>query len=509
MARYCLAEAAHASPAKTALIVIDDAEALIAGGTPSETWSYAALEDAVLRVAGALEDAGLKRGDRIMIRLDNTSTYAVLFFGAVAAGLVALPASSQLTATEAQFLLENSGAAALALAPGLDVGSLPEGVKAFGTSDILAMMLTGRRADYADTAADDPAFLIYTSGTTAQPKGVLHGHRAAFGRRPMYQGWYGIGPDDRMLHAGAFNWTFTLGTGLTDPWANGATAIINTGHKDPALWPQLIRLTGATIFAAVPGLIRQILKYGKLDDVRMPSLRHALTAGESPPPSLFDEWRAHTGTELYEALGMSEISTYISTGPGIPRKPGAVGKPQTGRRVAILPVDAGETPLPAGEEGLIAVHRSDPGLMLGYWMRPEEESAVTRGEWFIGGDIGVMDGDGYVTHLGRNNDLMNALGYRVSPLEVEAVLAAHPDVAEVACSEIAVREDVRVIGAFVVPKSGATPAADSIRDFAAARLAAYKCPREVRFIEALPRTANGKVKRSALAELIHTLPPVR
>jgi acyl-coenzyme A synthetase/AMP-(fatty) acid ligase len=366
------------------------------------------------------------------------------------------------------------------------------------------MMRSGRRADYADTAADDPAFLIYTSGTTARPKGVLHGQRASFGRRPMYQGWYGIGPDDRMLHAGAFNWTFTLGTGLTDPWANGATAIINTGHKDPALWPQLVRLTGATIFAAVPGLMRQILKYGNLDEVCMPSLRHALTAGESPPQSLFDDWKARTGTELYEALGMSELSTYISTGPGMARKPGAVGKPQAGRRIAILPVDTGEIPLPAGEEGLIAVHRSDPGLMLGYWKRPEEESAVYRGEWFIGGDLGVMDDDGYVTHLGRNNDLMNALGYRVSPLEVEAVLAGHPDVAEVACSEIAVRDDVRVIGAFIVPKSGAMPEADSIRDFAAARLAAYKCPREVRFIEALPRTPNGKVKRSALAELIHT-----
>lgn len=504
MARYCLAEAARTSPSKTALIVIDDAEAILHGGAPSEEWTYAAIEDAVLRVAGALQDAGLKRGDRIMIRLDNTSTYAVLFFGAIAAGLVALPASSQLTPAEAQFLLENSGAAALALAPGLDVASLPPGVRAFTTADVETMLRAGRRADYADTGADDPAYLIYTSGTTARPKGVLHAQRAAFGRRPMYQGWYGIGPDDRVLHAGAFNWTFTLGTGLTDPWANGATAIINTGKKDPALWPELIRLTGATIFAAVPGLLRQILKYGGVEPGRMPTLRHALTAGESPPSSLFDEWRLHTGTELYEALGMSEISTYISTGPGIQRKPGAVGKPQPGRRIAILPVDAQETPLPAGQEGLIAVHRSDPGLMLGYWNRPEEESAVYRGEWFIGGDLGVMDDDGYVTHLGRNNDLMNALGYRVSPLEVEAVLAAHPDVAEVACSEIQVRDDVHVIGAFVVPKSGATPAADAIRAFAAERLAAYKCPREIRFIEALPRTANGKVRRSALAELIHT-----
>jgi len=195
---------------------------------------------------------------------------------------------------------------------------------------------------------------------------------------------------------------------------------------------------------------------------------------------------------------MSEISTYISTGPGIPRKPGTVGKPQPGRRVAILPVEGDDTPLPPGAEGLIAVHTSDPGLMLGYWNRPEEQTDVLRGEWFTGGDLGLMDADGYITHAGRNNDIMKALGYRVSPMEVEAVLATHPDIAEVACAEFPVRADVHVVGAFVVLKSEATPDSAGILAFAAERLAAYKCPREIRFLDRLPRTPNGKVKRSAL-----------
>ncbi len=159
---------------------------------------------------------------------------------------------------------------------------------------------------------------------------------------------------------------------------------------------------------------------------------------------------------------MSEISTYISSAPSVPRKPGAIGKPQPGRRVAILPADGGEEPLPAGAEGLIAVDRSDPGLMLGYWQRPDEEAAVLRGQWFIGGDLGVMDADGYVTHTGRNNDIMKALGYRVSPLEVEAVLAQHASVAEVACAEIQVRADVSVIGAFIVPHGERQPSAPEI-----------------------------------------------
>ncbi len=497
MARYCLEGAAAAMPGKPALIVIADAN-----GTASEVWTYADLEDAVLRTAGALRKMGFRYGDRVMIRLENTSAYAVLFFATVAAGLVALPASSQLTDRETLFLLADSNAAAIACVPSLDMSALPRTLRMLAPDDIARMMREGPRLDYAPTMAETPAFLIYTSGTTANPKGVLHAQRAALGRRPMYQGWYGITPGDRVLHAGAFNWTFTLGVGLTDPWANGATAIVYTGEKVPDLWPTLIEKTDATLFAGVPGLFRQILKYADLAPSAMPTLRHALMAGETPPPGLLEDWTARTGRALYEALGMSEISTYISTGPGIPRKLGTVGKAQPGRRVAILPAEEGnDEPLPADYDGLIAVHRSDPGLMLGYWNREDEQADVVRGEWFAGGDIGRMDSEGYIAHLGRNNEIMKALGYRVSPMEVEAVLAAHPDIAEVACAEVAIRPDVHIVGAFVVLKPDAAPDRDGILAYAAERLAAYKCPREVRFLTELPRTANGKVKRAALASI--------
>ena len=493
MARYCLAASAAATPGKPALIVVASPDA-----TPSEIWTYADLEDAVLRTAGALRALGLTPGDRIMIRLDNTSAYAILFFGAIAAGLVALPASNQLTDRETLFLAADSGAAALACATPLDLTGRAHAPIVLSPDDVTRMMHEGPRLDYAATHAEDPAFLIYTSGTTANPKGVLHANRVAIGRRPMYQGWYGIGGEDRVFHAGAFNWTFTLGVGLTDPWANGATAIIYTGEKEPALWPRLINKTGATIFAGVPALMRQILKYGDVRPRTMPSLRHALIAGEAPPPGLFETWREQTGTDLYEGLGMSELSTYISTAPTVPRKPGTVGKAQPGRRVAIIPVEGENAPLPPDTEGLVAVHRSDPGLMLGYWNRPAEQADVIRGEWFVGGDLGRMDAEGYITHEGRNNEIIKALGYRVSPAEVEAVLAQHPDVAEVACAEVAVRADVHVVGAFIVPKGDTHPDGESIRAFASERLAAYKCPREIRFLDKLPRTPNGKVRRAAL-----------
>ncbi len=493
MAAYAIGRAARARPKHPALLVMG-----APGAPPAEVWTFADLEDAVLRVAGGLKAAGIAPGSRILIRLENTSAYALTFFGAIAGGFVPLPTSSQLTDREVQFLLEDSGAQAVVHGAHLGLRALPAGICQLDADAIARMLRDAPRARYADTIADDPAFLIYTSGTTASPKGVLHGQRSAFGRRPMYQGWYGIGPDDRMLHAGAFNWTFTLGTGLTDPWANGATAIIYTGEKDPALWPRLMAETGATLFAGVPGVYRQMLKYAKPARADFGVLRHGLMAGESPPPGLFEDWETRTGRPLYEALGMSEISTYVSSGPGVPRKPGAVGKAQPGRRLAVLPLDGGSEPLPPGEEGLLAVHRSDPGLMLGYWRRPQEEREVYRGEWFVGGDIAVIDSEGYVFHRGRSNDLMKALGYRVSPLEVEAVLAEHPSVAEVACAEVKVRADVSVIAAFVVPHANTPRDAADIERFAAERLAAYKRPRCIVFVEALPRTANGKIMRQAL-----------
>ena len=493
MARYVIGQSAQRVPDKTALVVLAEP-----GAPPAETWTYAELEAAMLRLAGGLSALGLPPGARLLIRLENNSTYALLFFAALAAGLVPIPTSTQLTAAEAEFLMADSGAAAVALAPSMAAGRIPAGVRVLMADEIARMATGAAPGTYADTAAEDPGYIIYTSGTTSSPKGVLHAHRAAWGRRPLYDGWYGLRPDDRLLHSGAFNWTFTLGTGLTDPWVMGATAIVYLGPRDPALWPRLIAESGTTIFAAVPTVYRQILKYGAPGRSTLGALRHGLIAGEAPPPGIFDEWAGTTGRELYEAIGMSELSTFISSSPTVPRRPGYIGRAQAGRKIVILPVDGGEAPLAPGAEGLIAAHRDDPGLMLGYWGRPAEETEVMRGQWFVGGDLAIMDADGYVAHRGRANDIMKALGYRVAPQEVEAVIARHPSVAEVACAEVRVRDDVSVIGAFVVLRDGASGAADAITSFAAERLAPYKCPREIVFVDALPRTANGKVKRNAL-----------
>ncbi len=494
MARYCL-RAARAPREKTALLVVHDA-----AGHGTEIWTYGALEDAVLRTAGVLRTTyNLRKGNHIAIRLRNRTPYALAFFGAIAGGLVPISISPDLTARELAFMLADSEASAIVLDDTLPHGAFDRDLKIIPEASLVRASESGPVPEYEDTSADDPAFLIYTSGTTAAPKGVLHAQRSAWGRRPMYRGWYGINASDRLMHAGSFNWTYTLGTGLSDPWANGAAAIVYTGEKDPALWPRLMREQGVTIFAAVPGVYRQILKYGDLENNPPSTLRHGLTAGEALPAAVAADWRERTGTVLYEALGQSELSTYISSAPDAPPKPGKAGKPQPGRCVAILAEDSGTAPLPAGGEGLIAVHRSDPGLMLGYWKRPGEETGVFRGEWFLGGDAGLMDEDGYVTHLGRRNDLMNAGGFRVSPAEVEQQIAAHPAVAEIAVAEVQVREGLSIIAAFVVTRGEDRTDLEGSLDAHAARvLASYKRPKDYVFVEALPKTPNGKVKRGDL-----------
>lgn len=499
MARYCLGAGGPRAPDKTGLILVADADA----PEQAERFTFAELDTAVRGVAGGLLAAGIRRGERLVIALPNTGDYLLLFYGALAAGIVPLPASSLLTPAEVGFLIADAEPAAIALPDGSEV-AVPSGVHRLGASDIAAIRAATPLAAYADTAADDPAFLIYTSGTSRRPKGVLHAQRNVWGRRPTYAGWSGLGADDVMLHAGAFNWSYTLSAGLADPWANGATAVLYAGERSAGVWAKLIAGTGATLFAAVPGVYRQMLKQGDIARIGAGRLRHGLVAGEALPPALLADWQAATGLALYEAFGMSECSTFVSNRPGLAVRPGSPGKPQDGRRVAALPVDGGAEPLPEGETGLLAIHRSDPGLMLGYWRRPDEDAAVFRGDWFVSGDLVSFDRDGYAWFHGRADDVMNAGGYRVSPLEVEAALAGHPAVAEVASAEHAVGDGVRIIAVWVVAKPGVTPdagLAKAILASGAKGLAAYKRPREVFFVPALPRTPNGKVARRLLAAL--------
>ena len=492
LARYCLAASAKKFPDKTALIIARD--------TDCERWTYKQIADAVLRIANGLQQTGLKAGDRLFIRMGNCIDYALMFFAANAAGLVPVAASSALGVHEAAMMISDCRARAIVADGSLELpGSNINAV--IIDADTIAGLKQSARGSWAGTRRDDPAYMVYTSGTSGSPKGVVHAQRAVWGRRPMYQGWYGISANDRLLHTGAFNWTFTLGTGLSDPWANGATAIVYTGKKNIHIWPRLIRNHAATIIAGVPSLYRQILKYCDPDEMDFPTLRHGLAAGEPLPVHIANSWRERTGTELLEALGMSEISTYISTAPGGPSKPGSPGRAQPGRCVAIVGRNSGHRPLERGSQGVLAVHRSDPGLMLGYFNNAQEQAEMMRGDWFITGDMACMDEDGFIFFEGRLDDLMNASGYRVSPLEVERALERHQAVAAAGVCVLQKTRDVAVIAAFVVRQKGNNVSANELVKSASRYLAGYKLPREVVFVPHLPYNTRGKLARNKLPGL--------
>ena len=404
---------------------------------------------------------------------------------------------------EAAFLRQDSAAHAIARTGPPPVGEGdPPPCLVLDQAAIARLKAFAPLPDHADTAAEAPAYMVYTSGTTVRPKGVVHAHRSVLGRIPMHRDWQGLTASDVMLHAGAFNWSYTIGVGLLDPWANGATAVLYNGPTDIMVWPRLIRAASATLFAGVPSLYRQMLKYGDLGSDDLAMLRHGLAAGEALSPALLRDWRSATGKEIYEAFGMSECSTFVSNHAGQPIKPGSPGKPQRGRTITVIPRAGPAAPVAAAEIGLLAIHRSDPGLMLGYWRRPDEDAAAFRGDWFVGGDLAAFDEDGYLWTHGRADDIMNAGGYRVSPLEVEAALLDCPGIAEIAVGEHRVRSDVSVIAAYVVRRDGSIVGAPEILAHAAARLAAYKRPRQIFFVPALPRSRNGKLLRRALPSLI-------
>ncbi|MCW8842336.1 MAG: acyl--CoA ligase [Rhodobacteraceae bacterium] len=483
MAAHVLAHAERLAD-KPALVVM--------GAQGAETWTYAMMEAAVRGTGTGLLQAGLKPGDIVLMRLGNTVEFPIAYLGAIAAGIIPVPTSSQLTASEVAKMVADLSPGAILRDPAIACPETP--LIPHITTDALDTMRALPPCTYDMGDPDRLGYIIYTSGTSGSPRAVCHAHRAIWARRMMHEGWYGLHEEDRLMHAGAFNWTFTLGTGLMDPWSVGATALIPAKGVDFNALPGLLAAHKATIFAAAPGVYRKMLS--DHPDIHLPDLRHGLTAGEKLSETTREDWFTATDTALYEAYGMSECSTFISASPSAPAHPHTLGRPQIGRRVAILDEDG--APVPIGQEGVIAISRHDPGLMLGYYNAPEDTEARFMGDWFLTGDRGTMAEDFYISYAGRNDDMMNAGGFRVSPLEVEAVLSRHPGIETVAVTDVEIKANTRIIAAFYTGPAALDDA--DLAAFAAEHMARYKQPRLYRHMDTLPTNPNGKLSRRALRE---------
>ena len=455
-----------------------------------ERWTFAELRQAVLGTATGLKQAGFQSGDKLLLRLGNSADFPICYLAALAVDLVPVPTSSSLTERETAQIIATLKPAGVLHTPAVATASHP---RTLSDQELIPM----RDLPQATPQLGDPerlGYVIFTSGTSGVPRAVAHAHRTIWARQMMFDGWYGLRHDDRVMHAGAFNWTYTLGTGLMDPWTIGATAFIPAPGTPVQDLPELMSQHQVSIFAAAPGVYRQLLD--KVPSLNLKTLRHGLSAGEKLSPEIARIWREKSGRQIYEAYGMSECSTFISHPAGTVADPNTLGRPQAGRRVALL--KDGE-PVSAGHEGTIAVHKTDPGLMLGYLDAPEETAARMSGEWFLTGDQAMTDENGALIYLGRKDDMMNAGGFRVSPIEVEKVLAQFPGIKDVGVTDIMVKADTRVIAAFY---TGPHPLDDErLRAYVQQNLARYKQPRLFIHLAELPLGNNGKLQRRSLASI--------
>lgn len=492
-----------------AMIVEDDVF-----GTSQIT--FAELAKRTDKFSQLLRNLDVAFGDRVLVRLPNSLDYPTAFLGAMKRGAIAVPTSTLLTPEEVAYLARDSGATVLVTDKPAWVQlqshlqDLPNLKYVFlsGKGDIVPdgnLEVHDLDVALSDidfclpaelTEADDPAYLVYTSGTTGYPKGVLHAHRALIGRTPASQYWFNFDEtqQDRIMHSGKFNWTYVLGSGLMDPLYLGKTVIVHEGKNDADLWTRLIAKHSATIFVGVPTIYRQIIQKSKAAKADVPSLRHCMSAGEHLSDEVLQQWRERFSNDIYEAVGMSEFSYYLSQSKYRPIRAGSAGFPQPGHNIQLLNPETLE-PLPTGEEGMICVPDTDPGLFLRYWNLEEETRKYKHDGWFFTGDYARYDADGYIWFLGRKDDIIKSFGYRVSPYEIERVYKSHPAVADCAAVGEELEKDKLLVVTYVILQPNAHVSPDDLLKFGKEHLAAYKSPKTVYLTKDFPRTKNGKILR--------------
>lgn len=479
-----------------------------------ERISFDELHRRACRLANVLEARGIGRGDRIGVLLPQCPEAAVAHLAAYRIGAVAVPLFLLFGEDALAYRLDDCAAAALVtdqagLAKLASIRALLPALRcvlADGGGDALDLHAEMARAKdshaCAATGPDDPAVIIYTSGTTGSPKGALHGHRVLRGHLPGVEM-----PQERFPRPGDLFWTpadWAWIGGLFDVLLpslfHGVPVLAHRMAKfDPELAFRLMAEHGVRN-AFLPPTALKMLR-GVPDPARFGHrLRSIGSGGETLGAEILDWGRAAFGLTINEFYGQTECNLVVSNCAGLfPVKPGRMGRAVPGHEVAILGVDG--APAPPGTEGAIAIRAPDPVMFLGYWNRPEATREKFRGDWLLTGDRGMADEAGYLTFLGRDDDVITSAGYRIGPGEVEDCLLRHPAVAMAAV--IGLPDPLRTerVTAVIVPRPGVTPSpalAAEIQHHVRTRLAAHLYPRQVEFADALPLTATGKIMRGVL-----------
>jgi benzoate-CoA ligase family protein len=461
--------------------------------------TYADLDVAVRRFASALLEAGVQAGDRVALLLPDTPALSFAFWGAIAAGAVAVPINPLLKPHEQGRILDDCGARVV-VAGRAGVEARAAAAIVWTEAEVRARASRDSALPfYARTHRDAPAFFLYSSGTTGEPKGVVHLQHdmwiccEAYGRTVL-----GVTEADRCLSVAKLFFAYGLGNAQYFPLHVGASAVLLPDRPTPEAVFEQLRRHRPTLFFGVPTAYANMLAVmdsAAADAFR--SVRACVSAGESLPKSVFERWRERTGLEILDGIGTTEIGhIFLSNRAGACR-PGSSGTPVPGYDVRL--VDDGGADVPRGELGDLVV-RGD-SIMSGYWNKPEATERALRGEWILTGDKYSQDEDGYFFHGGRTDDMLKVGGIWVSPVEVEGVIASHPAVLECAVVGEADSDGLVKAHAYVTLRPGTAVGADfeaALKEFARSALAAYKCPRRVTVVAELPKTATGKTQRFRL-----------
>ena len=462
---------------KLALVALD-------GHGGRRDWHFGELIARSAGLSGAFAARGVRRGDVVMTLVGNRVEWVLALLACWRMGAVALPCNTQLRRGDLEL---RTGAAQPRLCVGEDapLAELPGGIEAMTLAEVEAVMDEDlpqeTPVDPADMAPGDPALIVFTSGTTGEPRGAVHGYRYIAGQRLQAEHWLGAQAGDLVWCTTSTGWSKSARNVFLAPWLMGAAATIHDARFDPAERLDLIEELGVNVLCQAPTEYRMLAKRTTLRP--LPALRRMVSAGEPLNPEIVDEFRRVVGHEVADGYGQTETGHIAGVRPGEPVRPGSMGRPLPGL----------ETRITEGELQLRAA--SSPTFFTSYL-----GGEPFAGEWWPTGDLVRSDEDGYLYFEGRNDDLILSAGYRIGPFEVESALVSHPAVAEAAAVAATDPERGSVVRAIVVLRegSGSPELARELQDHCKQATAPYKFPRIIEFAEALPKTASGKIKRAEL-----------
>jgi benzoate-CoA ligase len=475
--------------------------------------SYAELAERVNRCANALRELGLEPEQRVLLCLYDSIDFPACFLGAIKAGIVPVPINTMWSAADYAFAFSDSRAkAAIVSEARLAVivegahmsdwrGTIVVAGQTNGTHPELSGLMQSAAAtcETYSTRRDDACFWLYSSGSTGRPKGAVHVQTSLVQTAELFgQGVLGITGDDVVYSAAKLFFAYGLGNALTFPLSVGATAVLFAGRPKPAEINAILREQRPTVFFGVPTLYSVLLASPDLPGRGEHGLRLCSSAGEALPEPVGRAWAEHTGVEIIDGIGSTEmLHTFVSNRAGAVRY-GTAGLPVPGYRVRLVDDNGGEV----SQGGIGELQVSGPTAAAGYWNNREKTRATFLGEWTRTGDKFRQDADGYLIHCGRNDEMLKVSGIWVSPMEVESALIAHEAVLEAAVVATSDEHGLVKPKAFIVLKGGFA-AGDAmqheLQQFVKTRLAPYKYPRYIEFVDELPKTATGKLQRYLLA----------